>query len=66
MSGAGGSPPRGLDYQGPNYHEHESFTNFVGQCQSAEIANNHKDTRVTVMGLALYNTDGPGYPFTCG
>jgi len=27
---------------------------------------NQKDTHVAIMGVTLYNTDGPGYPFTCG
>ena len=34
--------------------------------QEEEIKENNKNPRVTIMGLALYNTDGPGYPFTCG
>jgi ribosomally synthesized peptide (two-chain TOMM family) len=31
-----------------------------------EVAANQQNTSVSIMGLALYNTDGPGYPFTCG
>jgi ribosomally synthesized peptide (two-chain TOMM family) len=31
-----------------------------------EVAENNAHPEVAIMGLALYNTDGPGYPFTCG
>jgi len=31
-----------------------------------EIAANQRNPGVAIMGVALYNTDGPGYPFTCG
>lgn len=31
-----------------------------------EVAANRKNPGVAVMGVALYNTDGAGYPFTCG
>lgn len=31
-----------------------------------ETEKNANHTGVAIMGLALYNTDGPGYPFTCG
>lgn len=31
-----------------------------------EVHANQANPKVAVMGLVLYNTDGPGYPFTCG
>lgn len=31
-----------------------------------EVRANKANPKVAVMGLVLYNTDGPGYPFTCG
>jgi len=31
-----------------------------------EVASNNERPGVAIIGLALYNTDGPGYPFTCG
>jgi hypothetical protein len=31
-----------------------------------EVEANHHNPGVAMMGLALYNTDGAGYPFTCG
>lgn len=31
-----------------------------------EVEANRNNLGVPVLGLALYNTDGPGYPFTCG
>ena len=31
-----------------------------------EVQRNIASPGVTMIGLSLYNTDGPGYPFTCG
>ena len=31
-----------------------------------ETTANKQNPSVAIMGVALYNTDGPGYPFTCG
>jgi ribosomally synthesized peptide (two-chain TOMM family) len=31
-----------------------------------EVEQNKANPGVAIMGVALYNTDGPGYPFTCG
>jgi ribosomally synthesized peptide (two-chain TOMM family) len=31
-----------------------------------EVKQNQEHLGMTIMGLALYNTNGPGYPFTCG
>ncbi|WP_394828040.1 BMA_0021/BMA_0022 family TOMM bacteriocin [Pendulispora albinea] len=34
--------------------------------QAEEVRLNVANIAPAIMGLALYNTDGPGYPFTCG
>jgi ribosomally synthesized peptide (two-chain TOMM family) len=44
---------------------------MTGAAKGAEAAiqeteANKRNPGVAIMGLALYNTDGPGYPFTCG
>lgn len=31
-----------------------------------EVERNKANPGVAIMGVALYNSDGPGYPFTCG
>jgi ribosomally synthesized peptide (two-chain TOMM family) len=37
-----------------------------GDAAQAEVDTNKKNLGVAIVGVALYNTDGPGYPFTCG
>jgi len=36
------------------------------EASETEVAVNQKNPGLAIMGLALYNTNGPGYPFTCG
>lgn len=38
----------------------------AAEAAEKEVEQNNKTPGVAIMGLALYNTDGAGYPFTCG
>ena len=42
------------------------FTAATEKAAKTEVDVNLKNPGLAIMGLALYNTNGPGYPFTCG